>query len=213
MKIDLVGPKRRGLRAGTERGGRLRRRRRRGGAERLAGSRVRRPRRSRRRRSPSSPSSACSISVLFVRDTAAHVALEQARDHADADSRPPRLRDAFPDATYREPALRACSQAGLVNNLNDALAWGLVPLFLAADGGERRRDRADRRALSGGLGRRSDLDRALVGHGRPQAADRRRDAGPGRGAGSARRLGRPRRRSPLVAPSRSASARRSSTRP
>jgi MFS family permease len=32
------------------------------------------------------------------------------------------------------PALRSCSQAGLVNNLNDGLAWGLVPLFLAAHG-------------------------------------------------------------------------------
>ena len=74
------------------------------------------------------------ITMLFVRDTAGHVAHEQARDHADADSAPPRLRRAFPEATYREPALRSCSQAGLVNNLNDALAWGLVPLFLAAGG-------------------------------------------------------------------------------
>jgi MFS family permease len=74
------------------------------------------------------------VSLFFVRDTAAHVALEQARDHADADSAPPPLRRAFPDATYREPALRSCSQAGLVNNLNDALAWGLIPLFLAAGG-------------------------------------------------------------------------------
>jgi MFS family permease len=32
------------------------------------------------------------------------------------------------------PALRSCSQAGLVDNLNDGLAWGLVPLFLAAHG-------------------------------------------------------------------------------
>ena len=30
--------------------------------------------------------------------------------------------------------MRACAQAGLVNNLNDALAWGLVPLYLAANG-------------------------------------------------------------------------------
>ena len=37
-------------------------------------------------------------------------------------------------ATYRVRALRSCSQAGLVNNLNDGLAWGLVPLFLAAHG-------------------------------------------------------------------------------
>ena len=74
------------------------------------------------------------MSLLFVRDTAAHVALEQASHHGGADARPPRMRDAFPEATYRDPALRSCSQAGLVNNLNDALAWGLVPLYLAAHG-------------------------------------------------------------------------------
>jgi MFS family permease len=74
------------------------------------------------------------VSVLFVRDTAAHVALEQASHGHGAEGRPPPLRSAFARATYREPALRSCSQAGLVNNLNDALAWGLVPLFLAAHG-------------------------------------------------------------------------------
>ncbi|MFN2616120.1 MAG: MFS transporter [Thermoleophilaceae bacterium] len=74
------------------------------------------------------------LSLFFVRDTAPQVALEQTRDHAGADSVPPPLRRAFPDATYREPALRSCCQAGLVNNLNDALAWGLIPLFLAAGG-------------------------------------------------------------------------------
>ena len=97
------------------------------------------------------------LSVLFVRDTAAHVALEQARHHAGADGAPPRLRSAFAQATYREPALRSCSQAGLVNNLNDALAWGLVPLYLAAHGAERRRDRPRRRASTpaSGASRRS----------------------------------------------------------
>ncbi len=74
------------------------------------------------------------ISALFIRDTKAHVALEQAREHPDESKPTPRMRDALRDATYRVPALRACSQAGLVNNLNDALAWGLVPLFLAAEG-------------------------------------------------------------------------------
>ena len=74
------------------------------------------------------------LSVLFVRDTSEHVALEQARDHAAGDDMPPSLSDAFEQATYRVPALRSCSQAGLVNNLNDGLAWGLVPLFLAAHG-------------------------------------------------------------------------------
>jgi MFS family permease len=74
------------------------------------------------------------LSVLFVRDTGAHMALEQSRDHARAADAPPTLRHAFAQASYREPALRSCSQAGLVNNLNDALAWGLVPLYLAGRG-------------------------------------------------------------------------------
>jgi MFS family permease len=73
------------------------------------------------------------VSVAFVRDTAEHVRLEQAR-HRDGDEDAPRLAEVFPDATYRRPSLRACSQAGLVNNLNDALAWGVIPLFLAAEG-------------------------------------------------------------------------------
>ena len=74
------------------------------------------------------------ISVLFVRDTAGHMTLEQSRHDPNANEAAPALRQAFPDATYRQPVLRSCSQAGLVNNLNDALAWGLVPLFLAANG-------------------------------------------------------------------------------
>jgi len=77
---------------------------------------------------------ALGASMLFVRDTADHVALEQSR-YADAEQpTAPSLRAAFKDASWRVPALRSCSQAGLVNNLNDALAWGLVPLFLAAHG-------------------------------------------------------------------------------
>jgi MFS family permease len=74
------------------------------------------------------------LTALFVRDTAAHVQLEQGQRDHDRDEAAPPLRQAFPEATYRRPALRSCSQAGLVNNLNDALAWGLVPLFLAANG-------------------------------------------------------------------------------
>jgi MFS family permease len=74
------------------------------------------------------------VSVLFVRDTGAHVALEQADHQREAHDAAPRLREAFADTSYRLPALRSCSQAGLVNNLNDGLAWGLVPLFLAVHG-------------------------------------------------------------------------------
>jgi MFS family permease len=61
------------------------------------------------------------------------VSLEQRSGHDRTEATPP-LRQAFADATYRRPSQRACSQAGLVNNLNDALAWGLVPLYLAAHG-------------------------------------------------------------------------------
>jgi MFS family permease len=71
------------------------------------------------------------VAALFVRDTGAHVAHEQ-RAHGAAETL--RLRTALARATVRDPVLRACSQAGLVNNLNDALAWGLAPLYLAARG-------------------------------------------------------------------------------
>jgi MFS family permease len=71
------------------------------------------------------------ISILFVRDTASHVAREQLAHGAHVART---LRSAFERATLRHPTLRACSQAGLVNNLNDALAWGLAPLYLAAHG-------------------------------------------------------------------------------
>jgi MFS family permease len=73
------------------------------------------------------------LSVLFVRDTADHVALEQAGE-PHSEHRSPPLHRAFAEATFRDPALRSCSQAGFANNLNDALAWGIVPLYLASHG-------------------------------------------------------------------------------
>ncbi len=73
------------------------------------------------------------VSVLAVRDTGAHVALEQ-QAHGDHVPAHAGLRSAFAHASLHNPILRACSQAGLVNNLNDALAWGLAPLYLAAHG-------------------------------------------------------------------------------
>jgi MFS family permease len=73
------------------------------------------------------------LSAFAVRDTGAHVEHEQAAYGDDADLHA-RFRDAFLHASVRDPVLRACSQAGLVNNLNDALAWGLAPLYLAAHG-------------------------------------------------------------------------------
>jgi MFS family permease len=74
-----------------------------------------------------------SASALFVHDTAAHVALEQ-RAHGSGDSDPRTFGRALLRGTFSHPVLRACAQAGLANNLNDALAWGLVPLYLTAAG-------------------------------------------------------------------------------
>jgi MFS family permease len=73
------------------------------------------------------------LSVFAVRDTGAQVALEQ-QTHGAHPSTQRTLAAAFTQASFRDPTLRACSQAGLVNNLNDALAWGLAPLYLAAHG-------------------------------------------------------------------------------
>jgi MFS family permease len=133
MKIDLVGPRRRGLALGLNEAAGY------GGVAIAAGL-------SGLLASQFAPRDvvvvagavfavvALLFSVLFVRDTGAHVALEQARHHPAADAKPPPLREAFARASYRVPALRSCSQAGLVNNLNDGVACGLVPLCLAAHG-------------------------------------------------------------------------------
>ncbi len=71
------------------------------------------------------------LSFFLVRDTAAHVELEQ-RSHPAVGE--PKLGRALVHGSFAHPVLRACAQAGFVNNLNDALAWGLVPLYLAAHG-------------------------------------------------------------------------------
>jgi MFS family permease len=132
MKIDLVGPRRRGLALGLNEAAGY------GGvalAAALSGwaAGAVAPRDVLVAASAAIAVIALVLTILFVRDTARHVALEQARHHDRGETAPP-LRRAFPDASWRRPALRACSQAGLVNNLNDALAWGLIPLFLAAHG-------------------------------------------------------------------------------
>jgi MFS family permease len=72
------------------------------------------------------------LSVFFVRETRHHAQLEAA-GHVGGDAAMP-LRQVVREVSYREPALSACSQAGLVNNLNDGLAWGLFPLFFAQNG-------------------------------------------------------------------------------
>ncbi|MGH9026796.1 MAG: MFS transporter [Acidimicrobiia bacterium] len=72
------------------------------------------------------------LSALLVRETHGH-AREEAQSHAPVPAGR-RFRDTFIETSVREPSLSAVSQAGLVNNLNDAMAWGLLPIFLASEG-------------------------------------------------------------------------------
>ena len=68
------------------------------------------------------------VSVLFVRETRGHVALEASTEPALPWS------TVFRRTTIGDRSLSAASQAGLVNNLNDGMAWGLLPLFYASHG-------------------------------------------------------------------------------
>jgi MFS family permease len=69
---------------------------------------------------------------IIVRDTAAHVRLEESQRRADGRRLSPR--QVFWTTTVRDPTLSSATQAGLVNNLNDGVAWGLFPLYFAAAG-------------------------------------------------------------------------------
>lgn len=73
------------------------------------------------------------LSAVFVRETHAHVRLEASVQSGTA-KEGLSTAQVFRLTTFSEPALSACSQAGLANNLNDGLAWGLLPIFFAAHG-------------------------------------------------------------------------------
>jgi MFS family permease len=75
------------------------------------------------------------LSVFLVRDTRDHVALELS-DNAEsaAPLRPVSFREVFALTSYKDRNLFAASQAGLVNNLNDGMSWGIFPLFFSAFG-------------------------------------------------------------------------------
>lgn len=72
------------------------------------------------------------LSMTLVRDTRAHVKLE-ASSHAQPSDHIP-FRDVFALTTFRDRNLFAASQAGLVNNLNDGMSWGIFPLFFVSFG-------------------------------------------------------------------------------
>ncbi|MEE8376493.1 MAG: MFS transporter [Acidimicrobiia bacterium] len=76
------------------------------------------------------------LSTFAVRETRQYAAYEAANHQADDDDLDEDLstREVFVQTSFAEPSLSSASQAGLVNNLNDGMAWGLLPLFFAAAG-------------------------------------------------------------------------------
>nr|WP_208029733.1 MFS transporter [Rhabdothermincola sediminis] len=75
------------------------------------------------------------LSAIVVRETHGHAKHEAASHTAPAELHGGlSTREIVVITSFREKALSSCSQAGLVNNLNDGLAWGLFPLYFAANG-------------------------------------------------------------------------------
>jgi MFS family permease len=132
MKIDLVGPKRRGLAMGlNEFAGYVAV----AGAALLAGwiastASALRP-------AAFAPGIAFALgglllSVFAVRETRGHAALEASAFGGGAE--PKRLIEVLALASWKDRNLFGINQAGLVNNLNDGVVWGLVPVLLARSG-------------------------------------------------------------------------------
>jgi len=67
-------------------------------------------------------------SWLLVKDTKHHIAAETTT------SKVPKLKNIFWETTLQNKTLSSVTQAGLINNLNDAMAWGIFPILLASKG-------------------------------------------------------------------------------
>ena len=65
-------------------------------------------------------------SIFFIKDTRHHVAKESGT------SAVPRLKNIFWDTTWKDKNLGSVTQAGLINNLNDGMVWGIFPILLTA---------------------------------------------------------------------------------
>lgn len=68
------------------------------------------------------------LTLFFVKETRRHTVLEAGTSAVT------RLQNAFHDTTWRNATLGAVTQAGLVNNLNDGMIWGLLPVLMATKG-------------------------------------------------------------------------------
>jgi MFS family permease len=75
------------------------------------------------------------LSFFFVHDTIGHARFEAALHHKPAAGMgSPSFAEIFKLTSWKDRRLFTTCQAGLVNNLNDGMAWGLFPLFFAAGG-------------------------------------------------------------------------------
>jgi len=83
------------------------------------------------------------LSAFLAKESIHHAKLEAKLHHpvpettaADNAAKPrrPSLREIFSQVSWRDRNLFSCSQAGLVNNLNDGMSWGIYPLFFASFG-------------------------------------------------------------------------------
>ena len=72
------------------------------------------------------------LSLLFVRETLRHAHLEAQQEKTEKEQR--RFTEILLLTSWQDRALFCVSQAGMVNNLNDGMAWGLFPLYFAAQG-------------------------------------------------------------------------------
>jgi MFS family permease len=67
-------------------------------------------------------------SFFFIKDTRHHIAQETTT------SKVPKLKNVFWETTWKNKNLGSVTQAGLINNLNDGMAWGILPILLATKG-------------------------------------------------------------------------------
>jgi MFS family permease len=74
------------------------------------------------------------LSLIWVRDTRSYAVLEASQHAGAAQGVAPTAREVFVETSWRNKTLFAVSQAGLINNLNDGVAWGVFPLLLVASG-------------------------------------------------------------------------------
>jgi MFS family permease len=72
------------------------------------------------------------VSALLVQDTGEHIRLEMVSYAPEPDTLS--FREVFAITSLKDRNLFACSQAGLVNNLNDGMSWGVFPIFFSAFG-------------------------------------------------------------------------------